>query len=84
MKNSLRRFKIRLFLELSLQIVGAILLLFLIDFVSEKTGQEASAWIYASPLLLRWSLCLVLIVSIFVFGMYGPGFDASNFIYVDF
>ena len=29
MKNSLRRFKIRLFLELSLQIVGAILLLFL-------------------------------------------------------
>ena len=29
LKNSLRRFKIRLFLELSLQIVGAILLLFL-------------------------------------------------------
>ncbi len=29
LKNSLRRFKIRLFLELSLQIVGAILLLYL-------------------------------------------------------
>lgn len=55
-----------------------------VDVVSEKKKTEASAWIYASPLVVRWTICLLLIGMVFVFGMYGPGFDASGFIYVNF
>ena len=64
--------------------VGAFLLLLILDLVSEVTGKETAAWIYASPLPLRWGLCLVLLLAVFVFGRYGSGYDAAGFIYLNF
>lgn len=64
--------------------VTSIIFLFLLDLVSEVKKAETSAWIYASPLAVRWGICLFLLGAVFVFGMYGPGFNASSFIYVNF
>ncbi|MDO4331206.1 MAG: MBOAT family O-acyltransferase [Eubacteriales bacterium] len=58
--------------------------LFILDVVSEWKNKEASAWIYESATGIRWGICLFMIVSVFVFGIYGPGFDPSGFIYVNF
>lgn len=59
-------------------------LLLAADVISEIKKKEASAWIYASPAAVRWGICLLLIGAVFVFGMYGPGFDASSYIYINF
>lgn len=64
--------------------VAAILFLLILDIVSEVKKKETAAWIYGAPLVVRWSICLLLLGAVFVVGMYGPGFDASSFIYVNF
>lgn len=64
--------------------MGAMLFLGILDLVSEIRKEEATVWICGAPLIVRWGLVLVMVVAIFVFGMYGPGFDASSYIYVNF
>lgn len=62
----------------------SVLFLLILELVSEKKKVRADIWIYAARTPVRWGLCLFMLLGIFVFGMYGPGFDASNFIYVNF
>lgn len=64
--------------------VCAVLFLFGLDLISEKTKKETAVWIYASPLPVRWLICLILLLSTAVVGMYGSGYDASSFIYIRF
>lgn len=64
--------------------VVAALLLFILDLVSERTKEEPFLWIYRSPFPLRWGICLILLVSTFIFGRYGTGYDAAGFIYLNF
>ena len=59
-------------------------MLLLIGMVSEWKKKEASLWIYESPLSVRWAICIGMVVAIAVFGMYGSGYDASSFIYINF
>lgn len=59
-------------------------MLLLIGMVSEWKKKEASLWIYESPLPVRWAICIGMVVAIAVFGMYGSGYDASSFIYINF
>ncbi len=40
--------------------------------------------IEAQPLILRWGLIFAAIAAVVLFGVYGPGFDASQFIYFRF
>lgn len=61
-----------------------ILVLFLISLVSEWKKKEAALWIYEAPLPIRWGICVGMVLAVMVFGMYGPGYDASSFIYVNF
>lgn len=61
-----------------------ILVLFVISLVSEWKKKEAALWIYESPLPVRWAICIGMVLAIAVFGMYGSGYDASSFIYVNF
>lgn len=58
--------------------------LFILEVISEWKGKEASVWIYESAIGIRWGICLLMIIAVAVFGMYGPGFDPSGFIYVNF
>lgn len=61
-----------------------IAVLALFELVSERKKKEPAVWIYEAPLAVRWAVCIFMILSVAVFGMYGPGFDASSFIYVNF
>lgn len=50
----------------------------------EETSAEVRDLLDRAPALLRWICYLVLIVFILGFGSYGPGYDASQFIYRGF
>ena len=63
-------------------VVGAALLL-AIDFVHERGG-TLTAWLDRRPLIVRGALMLLGILAIVVFGVWGPGYDASAFIYFQF
>ena len=63
---------------------AGIALLLLSELVSEWTKKPQAEWIYASPLPVRFLICLFLMGAVFVVGKYGVGFDASNFIYMGF
>lgn len=64
--------------------LGAMGVLFLFDMVSEWKKKETAVWIYEAPLPVRWGICMALVTAVVVFGMYGPGYDASSFIYIQF
>lgn len=59
-------------------------LVLLFELMSEWKRKPAAEWIYASPLPVRFGICLFLLGTVFVFGKYGIGFDASDFIYMGF
>jgi D-alanyl-lipoteichoic acid acyltransferase DltB (MBOAT superfamily) len=60
-----------------------ILLLAAVDIVNER-GQTIRGIVASQQLPFRWAVYLTAIAAILVFGMYGPGFDMSSFIYAQF
>lgn len=54
-----------------------------IDLVHER-GKTLTAWLDEQHLMIRGGLMLLGILSIVVFGVWGPGYDASAFIYFQF
>lgn len=61
----------------------SLLILFLVSILQEK-GIGIRAWFNRQCLIVRWVLYLGIICSIWIFGTYGYGFDASDFIYGGF
>ena len=49
-----------------------------------RDGSSLREKLDTQPLLLRWSVILAAIAAVLFFGVYGPGFDASQFIYFQF
>ena len=41
-------------------------------------------WINNKNIIIRWIIYLIIIFTILIFGIYGPGYDASQFIYFQF
>ena len=62
--------------------VVCILILAIADIVKEK--RPIRPMITCLPLVPRWILYFVFLYVILIFGAYGPGFDASAFIYFQF
>lgn len=63
-------------------LVGSLVLLFLVDLLSTKYSIWSSyAKLHRS---LRWILTVFFVVSIFLFGIYGTGYDPQDFIYFKF
>lgn len=60
-----------------------IALLFLVGFLQEK-GYHLRETIARQGIVFRWAIYLAAIFGIIIFGMYGPGFEAANFIYQGF
>ena len=60
--------------------------LFFLLFVSYKQerGIKIREKIASYPLPLRWAVYYVAFFSIIIFGMYGPGYNASDFVYMKF
>ena len=64
-------------------LAAAFLVLFVVAW-NQRDGSSLRAKIERQPLLLRWSLIIAAIAAVVFFGVYGPGFDASQFIYFQF
>lgn len=64
-------------------IYASVLILIIVAILREKYGY-ARAWIDKQPVLIRWGVYISLLVAVFVFGAYGPGYEASAFIYGQF
>ena len=60
----------------------SVLVLITSDFVREKC--RPGEILDRQPLLLRWIVYLVLIFAILIFGIYGPSYEATAFIYFAF
>ena len=60
-----------------------IILLAVCDYVKDK-GWSFAAWFERRPWLFRAGFFLFGILAILLFGVYGPGYDASTFIYFQF
>lgn len=60
-----------------------IALLFAVDLLQEK-GYRLREIIARQGIVFRWGVYLLGIMSIIIFGMYGPGYNASTFIYQGF
>lgn len=65
-------------------LVFSLLLLFLVDLVRYKKRIMLDAFLMEQNLWFEWGAIIALIVMIFVFGKYGPTFDAQQFIYFQF
>ncbi len=56
---------------------------FVVSFM-QRGGTSLRTRIEAQPLAIRWALILGGIAAVVLFGIYGPGFDASRFVYFQF
>lgn len=60
----------------------ALMVLFLVSWI--QRGGSVREKLDAQPLVIRWGVILLGIAAVVFFGVYGPGFDASQFIYFQF
>ena len=63
--------------------IFVIFLLFVVAALREKYGY-ARVWIEKQGFLFRWAIWLSLFAFVLIWGIYGPGYDASEFIYRGF
>ena len=61
----------------------SLLVLFIVSWI-RRDGISLRSRIDKQPLVLRWGLVIAAIAAVVFFGVYGPGFDASQFIYFQF
>lgn len=61
----------------------SIAVLFFVSLAQER-GVRIREWIAARPLVLRWIIVFCAIWAVWIFGTYGFGFDAKDFIYGGF
>jgi len=57
--------------------------LFYVDFIHEK-GISFRTVIARQPLVFRWLIYIAAILAILIFGIYGPKYNAADFIYQGF
>jgi hypothetical protein len=58
---------------------------FIISCVQEKHPNESlRVMLDRKPFLVRYVLLLVGIMSLLIFGIYGPGYDPADFVYMQF
>lgn len=62
----------------------SILLLLAVSYRQSRMEGELGEWLLRQHLILRWGIYLIAILTIVVYGMYGYGFDAKDFIYGGF
>lgn len=62
----------------------AILILILVDWLYEKKRVYFNTLIKGKGLIVQYLVSIALLVMILVFGIYGQGYDATQFIYFQF
>lgn len=61
----------------------SIIVLLIADFIKWK-GHSVREWVYKQERWFRWAFYIVAILVVLVFGVWGPAFDESSFIYFQF
>lgn len=64
-------------------LLAGLLVLILADLLKYR-GKEMTERVMEKPLLLRYIAALLLLAAVYVYGMYGPAYDAAQFIYFQF
>ena len=64
-------------------VIFGILVLLVVGILRER-GMKIRETIAKQGFILRWALFLLLLAVVLVFGIYGPSYDASTFIYGQF
>ena len=65
-------------------LIYAMVVLFLVDLLRYFKKQTLDACLEKECLWFRWFVIILLMASVFVFGIYGTGFEPSDFIYFQF
>lgn len=65
-------------------LIFSVLLLLLMDLIRYRKKQTIDVFLMEQNLWFEWLVIIGLIVMIFIFGEYGPMFDAQQFIYFQF
>lgn len=68
--------------DLNIMIISVVVLL-VVAVLREKYGY-ARCWVDQQSVGLRWSIYFLLLFAVLIFGEYGPGYEASEFIYGQF
>ncbi|MBO4643978.1 MAG: MBOAT family protein [Alphaproteobacteria bacterium] len=61
-----------------------LILFILLDYIKYKTDKNADTLIAEQDYIFQFCFLFFLFMSVFVFGMYGPEFNAQDFIYIRF
>ncbi len=69
-------------LDINILII-AVILVFIVDVLNERRG-SVRVLIQKQSIIFRWSIWIALFVFVLIYGMYGPGYDAAQFIYQGF
>lgn len=69
--------------EFNILLISVIILL-LIDLISEKKKMLIDEFLLSQNIWFEWAVIIIFILMIFIFGEYGPDFDAKKFIYFQF
>ena len=64
-------------------IAGVLIAVLFVSYIQEK-GQDARRNLKTMPLAVRWCIYYGVMVSLCVFGAYGPGYSAVDLIYANF
>ena len=68
--------------DIIIPVYGGIVLLF--DMLIVKKNKRIGMALQSLPVAVRYSIMYAMIIAIFLLGIYGPGYDASSFMYVSF
>lgn len=61
------------------------LVIFVVSVIQERNSNTSlRVMLDKKPLFLRWSLTLVCLVTVLIFGIYGPGYNPAEFVYMQF
>ena len=65
-------------------VVIAIAVLWMVSVIEEHSESTMPELLGKQNLVFRWIIIYALFFAVLVFGKYGPGYDAANFIYEQF
>ena len=69
--------------EMNILIVSVIIL-FMVDLIRVKKEMTVDMFLFSQNKWFEWVAIITIILMIFIFGEYGPTFDAKQFIYFQF
>ena len=65
-------------------VLAAALAVWLTISIMQECGMNVREKLSEQNLVFRWSIYIIALVTVLIFGVYGSGYDASSFIYRTF